>query len=178
VNVAQTQSHSRSTPAGKRQTIQLPEVATEKRMFEDFLEPIDNQAGIRQTHAESLPFEPTVLVVDDDTRLLDLVQELLMSVGYRVIRATNGRTAFEIARRMHPDLILSDRHMPEGGGDELVQRLRSAASTRSIPIVLMSSCDPERALPAGVRFLPKPFDLDYLLRTVNDHVHATHGIQG
>ena len=178
MNVAQSQSPTLSESAGYRQNVELPDAVTGKRILVDLFETFDDHSDMMVNDAESPQPEATVLVVDDDAQLLDLVQELLASVGYRVIRATNGRMAYAIARRVHPELILTDRNMPEGGGDELLQRLRSTTTTSTIPVVLMSSCDPESALPADVPFLLKPFDLDYLLRTVHDHVRTPRRAQG
>ena len=178
VNVAQTQSPTRGDSDRNRQYIELPGGAAGKRILVDFSETFDDHPEMMLGSLESPPAEATVLVVDDDRNVLDIVQELLMSVGYRVIRATSGRAAYAIARRVHPALVLSDRNMPDGDGDELLRRLRSSTSTSNIPVVLMSSCDPEYELPADVAFLLKPFDLDYLLRTIRERVRSPRRAHG
>ncbi len=111
---------------------------------------------------------PTVLVVDDEPAIGDLLEEVLDSVGYRVVRAANGRSALAVARREHPVLVLTDRMMPEVDGVEFVRRLRSSPITRHIPVVLMSSTRPDRETMGDIPFLAKPFELDDLIRTVED----------
>jgi CheY-like chemotaxis protein len=116
--------------------------------------------------------QPTVLVVDDERAIAELLQEVLGSAGYRVLRATNGRTALAIARREHPALVLTDRMMPEVDGVEFVRRLRSSPVTRNIPVVLMSSTRPTPELVGNIPFLAKPFELDDLIHTVEVYARS------
>jgi CheY-like chemotaxis protein len=111
----------------------------------------------------------TILVVDDEPSIAELLCELLDSAGYRSLRASNARTALAIARRERPALVLSDRNMPEVDGIELVRRLRASAVTNAIPVMLMSSTRPDLEAVGNVPFLAKPFDLDDVLRAVAAH---------
>src|SRR5579859_8189562 len=58
------------------------------------------------------PKRVTVLVVDDESSIAELVGEVLDGAGYRVLQANNGRMALAIARHEHPALVLTDRMMP------------------------------------------------------------------
>ena len=110
---------------------------------------------------------PTVLIVDDEPSIVDLLCEFLQEVGYRALLAHNGRTALAIARREHPALVLTDRNMPGIDGVDLLRRLRASPVTSDIPVMIMSSTRP--ATPEGaerVPFLAKPFDLDDMLAAV------------
>jgi DNA-binding NarL/FixJ family response regulator len=78
-----------------------------------------------------------VLVVDDDPAFRAFVVETLVSAGYGVREATNGRDAFAAARRTDPSLVLLDLHLPDISGYEACRQLRESHG-ESLPIVLMS----------------------------------------
>lgn len=103
----------------------------------------------------------TILVVDDEQPLRDLLAEILESEGHRVIVAGNGREALAMARRDRPDLVVSDVMMPFLNGVKLCQQLKAEASTASVPVILMSAAGPRVVNGSGAdAFLKKPFDLD------------------
>lgn len=110
----------------------------------------------------------TVLVVEDDSAIVDLIQEALKDEGYEVLAAMNGG-ALQVAHDRHPDVILLDIMMPGMDGVEVSRRLRADPDTAAIPIIAMSAhhrlqATAERML-ADDR-LPKPFDLDGLYDVV------------
>jgi two-component system response regulator MprA len=112
-----------------------------------------------------------ILVVDDEPALANAVAHFLEDEGYRVRVARDGLTAFELAVREPPDLILSDVHMPHLDGPALVRRLRAIG--RAVPVVLMSAVYSGTGH-ADVRFVPKPFDLDHLLVLIQEALdHGT-----
>ena len=122
--------------------------------------------GGRLERAHPLRERRTVLVVDDEPSIVELIAEVLEEVGYRVLIARNVRTALAIARREQPALVLTDRYMPEIGGVEFVRHLRASVMTAGIPVVIMSSTRPDVETTGDVPFLAKPFDLDDMLNTV------------
>src|SRR5918992_4085976 len=79
-----------------------------------------------------------VLVVDDDSRVLDLVVELLTQEGHEVSAAKDGGQALNLAIACEPDLVVSDVSMPVLDGIELCRRLKQHPQTASIPVLLMS----------------------------------------
>lgn len=81
---------------------------------------------------------PTILVVNDDRGGLILFQIVLERAGYQTLKAKDGLEAFEIARTQLPDLIVSDTIMPNAGGRELLQMLRTEPTTHHIPFILMT----------------------------------------
>ena len=103
----------------------------------------------------------TVLVVEDDPAVLDLLAEALTEAGYRVERAEDGVAALEAIQREPPALVIADVHLPRLDGGQLARRLRDS----EIPAILLSG-DPNWAHVPGVAFVPKPFDLDHLLAFV------------
>jgi len=78
----------------------------------------------------------TVLVVDDEIRLVSLVETYLTQSGYRVVTAPNGVEALSIARRENPDLIILDIMMPEMDGYEFMRVYRAESDT---PIILLTA---------------------------------------
>ncbi len=110
----------------------------------------------------------TVLIVDDDRFIIDFIESALQDEGYLVF-ATVGESAVQIARDLHPDMILLDIMMPGMGGAEISRRLRDDPTTASIPIIVMSAQDRLRNA-SLIAFaddrLPKPFDLDRLYSIV------------
>ena len=117
--------------------------------------------------------DKAILVVDDDLAILDMIAELLGYEGYQVITCSSGADALVRAKNHAPALILLDLMMPQMSGWQVISALRSIPQTRSIPVVLLSA---RRDLPATAKelgvahFLEKPFDLDELLRLVQQYV--------
>ena len=103
----------------------------------------------------------TVLIVDDDRHIVELLAGLLEDEGYAVRKAYDGMGALQEAAIAPPDLVLSDVAMPRLNGIALAQRLRE----RGIPVVLLSAAVADARLP-GVPYLPKPFDVDRILEVV------------
>lgn len=105
----------------------------------------------------------SILVVDDLESNLILLDDILSAQGYRVLRAHDGEEALEVMRDDPPDLVLSDVRMPRCDGFDLCRALKSTASTRLVPVVLMTgaaeSADRIRAIEAGANDLvTKPID--------------------
>jgi CheY-like chemotaxis protein len=110
---------------------------------------------------------PTILVADDEPEVRSLILALLEDEGYRVVVAANGRAALEAVERRRPDLILMDIMMPMMDGREAVRRLRARPELASVPIILMSAVTSDALQPGVQAFVPKPFDLDYLLGAID-----------
>ena len=111
----------------------------------------------------------SVLVVDDETQIVDFLCLLLEDEGFRALRAYDGAQAWEIvhAGEQPPDLVISDVMMPRMNGLQLVQRLKESFNGSGPPVILMSAVTEVRQMP-GTRFLPKPFDIDRLLDLVDE----------
>ena len=106
---------------------------------------------------------PTVLVVEDEPVIRELMSILLEDEGYAVHQAVDGLQALEMLEQHAVDLVLSDVKMPRLDGASLVHRLRSRGD--AIPVVLMSAVYAEVDLP-GVRFLRKPVNCEHLLTII------------
>ena len=122
-----------------------------------------------QDSSTTLETMPTVLVVEDEPAIREVVADLLQDEGYAVRQASDGLQAIDELEVDNVDLVLSDVRMPRLDGPTLARRLRRRG--QAIPVVLMSAVDLEVDLP-GVRFLPKPFDRDHLLHVVGSALAA------
>ena len=105
----------------------------------------------------------TVLVVEDERPVRELLAASLEASGLRVLQAFHGRHALEVVARERPDLIVSDVMMPLVGGVELCQSLKANPETADIPIVLMSAAGVAAGAAASANaVVAKPFDLDVM----------------
>lgn len=108
----------------------------------------------------------TILIVDDDRAMVDLLTEALTEFGYLVRVAYDGRMALDAIDRLFTDLVVTDIRMPHMDGLDLVHRLR--ARERPIPVLILTGAgERARLLDADVPVLAKPFDLDEVIRTID-----------
>jgi two-component system, OmpR family, response regulator VicR len=105
----------------------------------------------------------TVLVVDDEAAIRDLLREALELTGFGVEAVSDGRTALQRAQELLPDLVLTDLMMPGLSGRDLARQLKAVPATADIPIVLMSAAYQVEADDHFAAVIPKPFELDTLL---------------
>ena len=122
--------------------------------------------------------QPIVLIADDEPDMLRFLKSQLQS-HYQVFEAVDGQQAIEKAAQFLPDVILLDVMMPEKDGLQACRELRGMASTRSIPIILLTARADEEtklaALSAGASdFLPKPFSTTELHVRIKNLVESYH----
>ena len=102
----------------------------------------------------------TILIADDDPKLLKMVRRTLIYEGFQVTTATNGRETLDQIQAERPDLIILDWMMPELDGLEVLARLREAGD--DIPILMLTARDTIEDRVEGLEsgaddYLPKPF---------------------
>jgi CheY-like chemotaxis protein len=121
----------------------------------------------------------TILVVDDEQPVVDLLTDMLEDEGHTVISAYNGRIALELVAHNAPDLVISDVMMPFVDGIQLCQQLRVEHDATHLPVILMSAALPPDLSTCGANaFLGKPFDIErfeVLIAKYVRHGSATHG---
>jgi CheY-like chemotaxis protein len=119
------------------------------------------RAGISLPIAEDLP----ILIMDDNVGLIELFRRYLAGHGYRVLDAHTADEAIEAAGKLNLKLVILDVMMPEQDGWEILQRLKAASETKSIPVLICSVLnEPEIAFTLGASdYLPKPVTQDDLL---------------
>lgn len=108
---------------------------------------------------------PSILVVDDEPYIVDLLVLALEDEGYQVAHAYDGEQAWRLVHQQPPDLIISDISMPRLNGLDLLDRLREQGRLARIPVILMSAVRRKVDRP-DIAFVPKPFDLGGLLDLV------------
>jgi two-component system cell cycle response regulator DivK len=125
------------------------------------------------------PTSFTILVIDDEPEVLELVHDLLALAGHQVIAVSNGRDGLTVARTTRLDLILLDHKMPELSGLAVLEQLKADTTTRGIPVVALTSAPAEQANElsrAGcIAFIPKPFAPAAFQRLVTNILNATVG---
>jgi len=104
----------------------------------------------------------TVLVVDDEKFVRELIKIKLGRLGLTVIEAENGVEAVETARNRRPDLILMDLMMPKMNGFEACEKLKAIPQTAHIPIIMLTARGEEDSQVKGVSlgaadYISKPF---------------------
>ena len=113
----------------------------------------------------------TILVTDDDRDVRAIIRMRLEAARYRILEASDGQSALELAQNEHPDLLLLDMTMPGISGVEVVERLRGNPATAHIPVMLISGAeeiaDKQFALSVKANdYLVKPIDGKELLERV------------
>jgi GAF domain-containing protein/CheY-like chemotaxis protein len=111
----------------------------------------------------------TVLVIDDDPSIRDIVQRFLAREGFRVVTAAGGEEGLRLAREIGPDAITLDVMMPGLDGWAVLSTLKSEPATADIPVVMLTMMDDRNlgyALGAA-EYLTKPIDRDRLLAVLS-----------
>lgn len=136
--------------------------------------PSARPAGRLQHHnapARSSPLNKfaIILFVDNMQTNIDLVRSILEPSGYEVFAALSAREGLDLAKRTHPDLIVSDVHMPHQDGYDFMRMVQAEPALSTIPFVFLSSSvwspkERERALVQGARkFISRPVEPQALL---------------
>jgi DNA-binding response OmpR family regulator len=122
----------------------------------------------------------TILVVDDERKIRDLVRSYLELEGYSVLVADSGERALESASRSAPDLVVLDLGLPDVSGEEVARSLRTASN---VPIIMLTAKAAEDDRVAGLRlgaddYLVKPFSPRELVARVEAVLRRANGSRG
>ena len=114
-----------------------------------------------------------ILVVDDSTTNVVLLEAILDEKGYRIETALNANEAYSIIERETPDLILLDLLMPKISGFDFLEEIRKIEKTKNTPVIVVSALTDEenvdRIMKMGaIDFVKKPIDLQYLVDRVEE----------
>jgi len=112
-----------------------------------------------------------ILVVEDQEDNRRIIRDLLASVGYELIEATDGEAGVRLAESERPDLILMDIQLPVLDGHEATRRIKQNPELRHIPIIVVTSYalsgDDQKAMAAGSDgYVAKPFSPRQLLAMI------------
>ena len=117
---------------------------------------------------------PNILLIDDSTTNIVLLDAILTEKGYSIETALNAREAFARINKQLPDLILLDLLMPKVSGFDFLEQLRKNEMTKKTPVIVISALNTDdenlqkiKNLDA-VEFLGKPIDIQYLVSLVDN----------
>lgn len=114
----------------------------------------------------------TILVIEDEKELCEILQDELSSQGYKVVVAMNGQEGLDKLQEIQPDMIICDRSMPVMTGYQLLERIRGAyPQYKNLPFVFLTALtDPRDQLSVEhlepTAYLAKPINFDLLSDTI------------
>jgi len=113
----------------------------------------------------------TILVVDDEQDLLDLIEYNLKKEGFDVLKAEDGKEGIKMARKHSPDLILLDIMMPKMDGLEAVEVIRNDEELKRIPIIFLTARGDEKTEVEGLNkggddYITKPISTTKLISRI------------
>jgi len=120
----------------------------------------------------------TILVVDDEYLIADILSFALEDEGFMVVTASNGQKGLEVLDRERPALIITDFMMPVMDGLEFATAVRSLSSSHHLPIILMSGAQAHIGMQRSDLFdavLPKPFNIDVIIAEVRKLLSSNRG---
>jgi len=122
-----------------------------------------------------LQYIDDILIVDDDTGNLKLLNDLLKAKGFNIRTVPSGGLALQAAEKKKPDLILLDIMMPEMDGYEVFRQLKNSAHLQDVPVIFISALNDTKNIvrainEGGVDYITKPFQPEEVLARVNIHL--------
>jgi DNA-binding response OmpR family regulator len=113
----------------------------------------------------------TILIVEDDREVLDLLIRILSSKGYTAMKEERGSEALHIAARIRPDLVILDLNLPDCNGIEVLDRLKAIDET--IQVIILTGYGSQEAVRSAMEngafdFLTKPFEIHELCAVVRE----------
>jgi len=119
----------------------------------------------------------TILVVDDEVVLSEILSDVLKDAGYGVLTASDGREGLDTLARLRPDLVLCDVMMPIMDGREVCRIMNNTPAYATIPLVMMTAA-PNAINADDCRYdalIAKPFDLDNVLTVIETLIGGPDG---
>ena len=115
--------------------------------------------------------KPTILIVDDEPDLLDVLEAYLRDDGFNTVRAEDGRAAVDSAFREKPDLILLDLNLPKKDGREVLSEIKQDEALKVIPVVVITTSKSDEDILKSYNlhancYITKPIDLEQFMIVV------------
>ena len=119
--------------------------------------------------------EKKILVVDDETFILNLLRNGLTENGFEVITADNGFDAILAVEEQRPDCVISDIMMPRLSGLDFLKALKNNKVTKGVPVILISAMDQAEMVQQGldmgaVDYITKPFKINEIVGKLRHHL--------
>ncbi len=120
--------------------------------------------------------EMNILVVDDSTTNIVLLEAILEEKGYKIYTALNVREAYALIAKHQPDLILLDLLMPKISGFDFLKEIKKRQDTKNTPVIIVSALADDENIDkilnmGAIDFVKKPIDLQYLVEKVESVLH-------
>jgi len=152
--------------------INLPFSVGSPAIEEQTEQELSGQPQIGQSQTEGL-VSPLILLAEDNEANIATFTSYLKAKGYRILLATDGQQAIDLAKAEHPDLILMDIQMPVIDGMEAIKQIRLDPNLADIPIIALTALamvgDREKCLAAGANeYISKPIKLKALVDTIRN----------
>ena len=159
-----------STPGqGTVFTVELPaQAATEQT---EATQPAPDQRAADLSPEANKPDKDTILIIDDDLAVRDLMSRSLTKLGFRVVAAATGEEGLRLAKQLRPAVITLDVIMPDWDGWTVLNKLKADAELAEIPVIMVTIVDNEimgRDLGAS-SYLVKPVDRDRLVTLIEKY---------
>lgn len=122
----------------------------------------------------------SVVVIEDEDDILELISYNLRREGYEVEGATSGEDGLALVARTRPNIVLLDLMLPGVGGLDVCKRLKANSNLQSIPVIMVSAKGEESDIVAGLElgaddYVTKPFSPKILIARVRAVLRRTHG---
>jgi CheY-like chemotaxis protein len=119
--------------------------------------------------------QKTIIVIDDDKRLVELIQQFLEGHGFTVYTALDGLHAHPMAEARQPALLIMDVDMPITNGLQALEKLRGDPKTKDIPVIMLTGVSSGEVFPMienkpRVSHIKKPVSLEDLLSMVHHFI--------
>ncbi len=120
----------------------------------------------------------TILVVDDELNIRNILDFSLNAEGFNVVSASSGAEALDVAAKRKPDLIILDVMMPNGDGFSTCEKLKEDSDTKNIPVIMLTARtdreDRARATEVGADiYITKPFSPQRVVESVQSLLGVT-----
>ncbi|HEC41493.1 MAG TPA: hybrid sensor histidine kinase/response regulator [Bacteroides sp.] len=148
------------------------DITEETTIIQYHFDQIQEEEGVMSIDVKPTHKNKIILFAEDNDELRIYYKNILSS-AYRVLSAKNGQQAFEIAREVIPDLIISDIMMPGIGGLELIDKIRETKKTKHIPIILLTALGDDKSKIESMQkgaddFITKPVKEEYLFAKIKN----------
>jgi len=118
--------------------------------------------------------EATILYIEDERPVLELVRQTFIMVGYNFVGATSGREGMNLMRQSPPSVLLLDLMMPDFNGWDVYREMKRDEVLARIPVIVVTATIPTnghiivKGLPPADDYITKPFDIEQLIRAVQN----------
>lgn len=116
----------------------------------------------------------TILVIEDEDVICELLCDILQDENYKVLSAAHGAEGWALLEKTKPDLVLSDLMMPILNGQEFCEAMQADPRFQNIPIIIISAVEAmiNREVCDYAALVAKPFDVNKLVETINQVISA------